>query len=309
MLAHPPEAGDVGYFHVSSGDRNPLTFNVVYSSVRTYFDRHPFTAGDRGAARLPEWRFPGARSVERLLSTSEKAWKVADYAIGHAPRSDRSRDLARKLHQQGRRLEFLRRYLNLYMEYATAELRFSDKQTMALFDSLSEADRETFAFDTSVIDWPHYFIEVHCPAVTAPVRRLDELRALRKRPPSNSLRGVGAPKDGEPAGRGVLRHGRHAALVQRHRDLPVGPAARARRHRAAGRAEPDRLQGAEPGPGRAPLAAATSCAASTASTRAPGSTTSTRSPTTSSPTTSCRGSRPTPCAGSASTARPATRRC
>ncbi len=126
VLAHPPEPGRVGYFHVSSGDRNPLTFNTLYSSVRTYFDRHPFTAGDRGAARLPEWRFPGARSVERLLSTSEKAWKVADYAIGHAPRSDRARDLARKLHQQGRRLEFLRRYLNLYMEYATAELRFSD---------------------------------------------------------------------------------------------------------------------------------------------------------------------------------------
>ena len=196
VLAHPPEPGDVGYFHVSSGDRNPLTFNVLYSSVRTYFDRHPFTAGDRGAARLPEWRFPGARSVERLLSTSERAWKVADYAIGHAPRSDRARDLARKLHQQGRRLEFLRRYLNLYMEYATAELRFSDKQTMALYESLSEEDRATFAFDTAVIDWPHYFIEVHCPSVTAPVRRLDELRALRKRPRGQRLRQVGGDAPG-----------------------------------------------------------------------------------------------------------------
>ena len=106
--------------------------------MRTYFDHHPFTAGDRGAARLPDWRFPGARSVERLLSTSEKAWKVADYVVGHAPRSDRARDLARKLHQQGRRLEFLRRYLDLYMEYATAELRFSDKHTMALYTSLSD---------------------------------------------------------------------------------------------------------------------------------------------------------------------------
>jgi alcohol-forming fatty acyl-CoA reductase len=190
VLAHPPEPAEVGYFHVSSGDRNPLTFNVLYSSVRTYFDHHPFTAGDRGAARLPEWRFPGARSVERLLSTSEKAWKVADYMVGHAPRSDRARDLARKLHQQGRRLEFLRRYLDLYMEYATAELRFSDKQTMALFTSLSETDQETFAFDTSVVDWPHYFIDVHCPAVTAPVRRLDELRALRKKPAAAGLRTV-----------------------------------------------------------------------------------------------------------------------
>lgn len=191
VLAYAPEPGEVGYFHVSSGDRNPLTFNMLYSSVREYFDHHPFTAGERGAARLPNWRFPGARSVERLLSTSEKAWKVADYAVGHAPRSDRTRELARKLHQQGRRLEFLRRYLNLYMEYATAELRFSDRKTMALFESLSDEDRATFAFDTSVIDWRHYFIEVHCPSVTAPVRRLDELRALRRKPASTELRSVG----------------------------------------------------------------------------------------------------------------------
>jgi len=199
VLAHPAEPGEVRYFHVSSGDRNPLTFRVLYDSVRAYFDEHPFTAGDRGAARLPDWRFPGARSVERLLSTSEKAWKVADYVIGHAPRSDRTRDLARKLHQQGRRLEFLRRYLDLYMEYATAELRFSDKQTLALFESLSPEDRETFAFDTSVVDWRHYLMEVHCPAVTAPVRRLDELRALRKKPAPNALRGVGSSGDGVAA--------------------------------------------------------------------------------------------------------------
>ena len=192
MLAHPAEPGDVRYFHVSSGDRNPLTFRFLYDTVRAYFDEHPFTAGDRGAARLPDWRFPGARSVERLLSTSEKAWKVADYVVGHAPRSDRTRDLARKLHQQGRRLEFLRRYLDLYMEYATAELRFSDKQTMALFDSLSAQDRRAFAFDTSVIDWRYYLMDVHCPAITAPVRRLDELRALRKKPAATGLRGVGS---------------------------------------------------------------------------------------------------------------------
>ncbi|WP_230487181.1 HAD-IB family hydrolase [Nocardioides anomalus] len=190
VLAHPPEPAEVGYFHVSSGDRNPLTFNVLYTSVRRYFEQHPFTHGDRGAVRLPEWRFPGARSVERLLSTSEKAWKVADYAVGHMPRSDRARDLARKLHQQGRRLEFLRRYLDLYMEYATAELRFSDQRTMALYTSLSAEDQQTFAFDTAVVDWPHYFIDVHCPAVTEPVRRLDELRALRKKPAATGLRGV-----------------------------------------------------------------------------------------------------------------------
>jgi fatty acyl-CoA reductase len=182
VLAHPPEPGEPAYFHVSSGARNPLTFRRLYEDVRAYFDEHPFEMGNRGAARLPDWRFPGARSVERLLSTSERAHKVADYVIGHAPRSDRTRDLARKLDQQGRRLEFLRRYLDLYREYAEAELRFDDSHTFALFQGLDEDDRATFAFDTAVADWDHYLREVHCPAVTAPIRQMDEARRARKRP-------------------------------------------------------------------------------------------------------------------------------
>jgi HAD superfamily hydrolase (TIGR01490 family) len=184
VLAHPPEPGEAEYFHLSSGARNPLTFRGLYDNVRTYFDEHPFAGGDRGAARLPDWRFPGAQSVERLLSTSERAHKVANYVIGRAPRSDRARDLARKLDQQGRRLEFMRRYLDLYNEYTQADLHFSDDRTMALYDSLSDDDRERFAFDTSVVDWPTYLRDVHCPAVTEPIRKLDELRRSRNKGPA-----------------------------------------------------------------------------------------------------------------------------
>jgi alcohol-forming fatty acyl-CoA reductase len=191
VLAHPPAPAVPAYFHVSSGDRNPLAFQLLYGLIREYFDEFPFTAGDRGNVRLPEWRFPGARSVERLLSTSEKAWKVADYVVGHAPRSDRTRDLAGKLHKQGRRLEFLRRYLDIYMEYALADLRFSDRNTLALFESLSAEDQARFCFDTATFDWRHYLYEVHCPSVTAPVRRLDELRSKRKAPATRDLRSVG----------------------------------------------------------------------------------------------------------------------
>lgn len=181
VLAHPPEPGVPAYFHVSSGGRNPVTFRRLYGIIRRYFDEHPFAGGDRGAARLPDWRFAGAQTVERLLVTSERAHKVADYLVGHAPRSDRARDLARKLDEQGRRLEFLRRYLDVYHEYAVAELQFSDDHTLALFESLDAEDRQLFPFDTAVIDWEHYLGEVHCPAVTAPVRRIDEARRARRR--------------------------------------------------------------------------------------------------------------------------------
>ncbi len=191
VLAHPPEAGEPAYFHVSSGDRNPLTFRRLYENVRAYFDAHPFTAGDRGAVRLPDWRFPGAQSVERLLSTSERAHKVADFVLGHAPRGDRTRDLARRLDQQGRRLAFLRRYLTLYHEYAQADLRFSDTQTMALYRSLSAEDQQRFGFDSAAVDWEVYLQEIHCPAVTKPVRDLDELRAARRRTQRTGPRPVG----------------------------------------------------------------------------------------------------------------------
>ena len=118
------------------------------------------------------------------------------------------------------------------MEYATgraALLRRPDDG--AVRRRCPTTDRATFAFDTSVIDWPHYFIEVHCPAVTAPIRRLDELRALRKKPAAGELAAASAPA--ATGHRGVLRHGRDAAVLQRDRDLPLAAAARARRRRAA----------------------------------------------------------------------------
>jgi HAD superfamily hydrolase (TIGR01490 family) len=199
VLAHPPEPGEPAYFHVSSGARNPLTFRRLHQSVHTYFDEHPFEVDDRGAVRLPDWRFPGAQSVERLLSSSEKAHKVADYVIGRAPRSERTRDLARKLDQQGRRLEFLRRYLDLYREYAEAELRFDDAHTLALFRGLDADDRRRFAFDTAVVDWDYYLREVHCPAVTEPIRNLDKVRRARRKAPKGGLKVLEPAETGKVA--------------------------------------------------------------------------------------------------------------
>lgn len=190
VLANPPEAGSAAYFHVVSGARNPLTFRRLYAAVRAYFDEHPFTNGDRGSARLPEWRFPGAQSVERLLSTSERAYKVADYVIGHAPRSTRTLSIARNLDRQGRRLEFLRRYLDLYREYAEAELRFDDAHTRSLLESLHPDDRTAFGFDIDEVDWDHYLRDIHCPAVTAPIRALDDVRRGRAKQATGTLKPV-----------------------------------------------------------------------------------------------------------------------
>jgi HAD superfamily hydrolase (TIGR01490 family) len=180
-LASPPEPAEPAYFHLSSGHRNPLSFATLYENVRAYFGEHPFAGGDRGQARLPAWTWPGTAAVDRTMGTSERLHKAAEKALALTPRSARTIDWARRLERQGRRLAFLRRYLDLYREYAHAEMRYVDSNTLALHDSLAPEDRERFRFDTAEIDWRHYLVEVHCPAVTGPIRELDRARQGRPR--------------------------------------------------------------------------------------------------------------------------------
>ncbi|MDN5725725.1 MAG: HAD-IB family hydrolase [Propionibacteriales bacterium] len=184
VCATLPEPGKPEFYHVSSGARNPLNFREMYGHIRSYFTAHPFTGGDRGTAALPIWKFPGAASVERFLSTSERAHKVAEAVLRRAPRSGPARKAAKSLDRTRRRLDFLRRYLGLYNEYAQSELHFVDDNTLRLHRSLDPADVDHFAFDTAAYDWTTYVEEVHCPSITAPVRRMDAIRRKRGRTPS-----------------------------------------------------------------------------------------------------------------------------
>ena len=179
VCASRPTIGRPEFYHVSSGARNPLTFAGMYVNVRNYFTDHPFEGGPRGAAELPLWHFPGAASVERLLSSSEQAHEAAEWLLAKAPRSDRTRRIARSLDRFEVRLDYLRKYLLLYNEYSQSELHFVDDNTLALTNRLDPADVEAFAFDTACFDWVHYLQDIHFPSVTEPVRRMDALRRRR----------------------------------------------------------------------------------------------------------------------------------
>ena len=196
-------AGVPDYYHVSSGHRNPLTFRTLYELVREYFTAHPFDLGERGAARLPTWAFPGSEAVEKALVRGETATRLADRALDLAPRSARVRQLSRDLDRQRDRLDFLRKHLDLYRSYTRVELRFVDDRTLALHRALDPADREadgpSFGFDTAVVNWTAYIRDVHCPAVTAPVRRLDDIRRRRAASASEGARALPeADPDGPP---------------------------------------------------------------------------------------------------------------
>lgn len=182
VCATTPTIGVPVFYHVNSGARNPLTFAKLYDHVRNYFLEHPLTAA-RGATQLPTWSFPGAQKVDQLLNTSTKAYEFADMVLKIAPRWEVFRKLARDLDRGGEQIAFLRRYLTIYGEYLRSEVTYIDDNTLALHNQLDPQDVEAFAFDSSVYDWEDYIERIHVPSITAPVRRMEELKRKRKARP------------------------------------------------------------------------------------------------------------------------------
>jgi len=170
VAALPVEPGGRSYHHVCSGSRNPLYYRVVYDHVREYFGREPLPERGRGFVRPPEWTFPGQRRVERRLGTGEKVIDLADRVVKRMPRSPRTRKLVERLDRTRGRVEFLRRYADLYGAYVEAEVIYTDDRTLEMFRSLPEADRRDFPFDAASVDWRYYMQDVHCPAITVAMR-------------------------------------------------------------------------------------------------------------------------------------------
>ena len=187
VAATPPEPEEPAYYHVSSGARNPLQFIDLYRYVRAYFLQHPLPIHGRGEVAVPEWAFPGHMKVERRIRQAETFVDVADKVVSHLPKSKRMRDLVGRVDRDRGRVDFVRRYSDLYGVYTEAEVIYTDDRTLQLFESLPEADRERFPFDAIDVDWRYYLQDVHSPAVTAGLRALSSARAkpkvrIRERP-------------------------------------------------------------------------------------------------------------------------------
>lgn len=175
--AAPPAVDQPAYYHVGSGARNPLTFRAMYDNVREYFTEHPMPDGGRGQIKVPSWDFPGARRVERMLRTGERALTAAQRTLLATPPGKRTRRWQDDLTRERDKLDFLRRYADLYGVYTEAEVLYTDTKLLALHRSLPADRVEEHGFDAAVIDWPHYLQQVHCPAITATVRRATAGRA------------------------------------------------------------------------------------------------------------------------------------
>lgn len=173
--ARPPTTGPA-YLHVSSGASNPLTFRDMYALCREYFDNHPMPDGDHGHIAPPTWRFPGNQQVELTLRAGERAAALAEQVLLRWPASTRSQGLLTSLGRQQQDLTQLREYADLYGVYTRAEVIYDDTRLRELHAALPAQRAAEHGFDPTVIDWRAYLQDVHCPSITATVRRAGQRR-------------------------------------------------------------------------------------------------------------------------------------
>jgi HAD superfamily hydrolase (TIGR01490 family) len=174
VAANPPEPGEALHYNVSSGSRNPVRFFELYEWVRGYFEEHPLPERGRGEHKVPEWKFPGNLSVDRMLRRAERFTDVAEQVVTHLPKSKGMRSAIRRVDRDKARVDFVKRYSELYGMYTETEVVYTDDRTFALFNSLNEQDKAYFPFDAAMVDWKYYLKDVHSPAVTQSLRELSK---------------------------------------------------------------------------------------------------------------------------------------
>jgi fatty acyl-CoA reductase len=180
VAANPPQPGEALHYNVSSGSRNPVRFFELYEWVRGYFEEHPLPERGRGEHKVPEWKFPGNLSVDRMLRRAERLTDVAEQVVTHLPKSKGMRSAVRRVDRDKARVDFVKRYSELYGMYTETEVVYTDDRTFALFNGLNEQDKAYFPFDAAMVDWKYYLKDVHSPAVTQSLRELS--RRDREKP-------------------------------------------------------------------------------------------------------------------------------
>lgn len=167
--ANPPQAAPE-YFHIASGASNPLPFHRMFDNVHAYFTANPMPSAGAGHVRVPSWRFPGGRKVERALRRRRAQLARRERWLTRLPSTPRTRARLAEVGTRKGELETLESFSQLYRAYVQTEIIFDDANTRALHAALPAQARRERGFDVTAIDWEHYLREVHFPAITTLTR-------------------------------------------------------------------------------------------------------------------------------------------
>ncbi len=188
VAAKGPDPAGPSVYQIASGARNPLRYGKLVDLCQAWFTEHPLYDQKGQPIVVPAWSFPGRGKVQGQLRRSVKALETAEKLVAALPIRGKVADRISTIEERRLQAERALEYVELYGAYTETEATFRIDRTLALYESLDEADREEWSFDPAVIDWTRYVRDVHLPSVveharvrTSPGRRSGPTREERSR--------------------------------------------------------------------------------------------------------------------------------
>ncbi|MST35288.1 HAD-IB family hydrolase, partial [Acidimicrobiaceae bacterium USS-CC1] len=184
VAARGPLPGGPDVVHAASGARNPLRYRQLVDLVREWFTEHPLADAHDQPIAVPEWSFPGRRTVQRQLRQATRTLGAAERALQSLPLRGGRADLAARLEERRDEAERALSYVELYGAYTETEAIFQVDRLLELHRSLPADDQRDFGMDPAVIDWRRFCQDVYLPSVVAHARvRQAPAAGTRRRDP------------------------------------------------------------------------------------------------------------------------------
>ncbi len=157
-------------YHVATGSGNPLKLMRLVNLVKEYFREHPLYDTQGQPIVTAGWSFSQRGRAQRQLQRGVTALRTAEKVIASLPIRGQRAEVTARLEERRDEGERALGYVKLYGAYAETEAVFDDTRLVALWESLDDVDQAEFCFDTTVIDWRHYVLDVHMPSIVHQAR-------------------------------------------------------------------------------------------------------------------------------------------
>ena len=157
-------------YHVATGSRNPLMLRRLVNLVKQYYLDNPLYDSEGQPIITAEWSFSRRGRAQRQLQRGVTALRTAERLITTLPVRGQRAEVTARLEDKRDQAERALDYVRLYGAYAETEAVFDDTRLAALWASLGPEDQAEFGFDTSVIDWSRYVLEIHLPSIVQQAR-------------------------------------------------------------------------------------------------------------------------------------------
>ncbi|MDG2429093.1 MAG: HAD-IB family hydrolase [Acidimicrobiales bacterium] len=159
----PDDGPDI--VQVASSSVNPLRYGKLVDLVREWFTEHPIYDDLGQPIPVPQWSFPGRGRVKKQLQRAGSTLEYAQKVFDVLPVRGRQAEVGARLEEQRELVQRAEGYVDLYGAYAECEAVYGMDRLLALWESLSSEDQNSFCFDPRIIDWDIYAPEIHLPSV------------------------------------------------------------------------------------------------------------------------------------------------